>query len=51
LVNSWLEARRNQAGDFQLFHVMRKRWHSDLEAPAHAHIKAASFSLYFGFAV
>jgi len=25
----------NQAGDFQLFHVMRKRWRSDLEAPAH----------------
>ena len=25
----------NQAGDFQLFHVMRKRWRRDLEAPAH----------------
>jgi hypothetical protein len=25
----------NQAGDFQLFHVMRKRWRSDLEASAH----------------
>src|ERR1700736_2901241 len=25
----------NQAGDFQLFHVMRKRWRSDFEASPH----------------